>query len=110
MTWVMATRAVTVANWRHETLIGLPTKAFASKQGYVASPVCSPSWVGITTGQCPARQLIFSYLDSRKRQRELGMKDYLDPKVPTLARTLKNAGYATGHFGKWHMGGGRDVD
>jgi arylsulfatase A-like enzyme len=80
------------------------------QQGYVASPVCSPSRVGITTGQCPARHLIFSYLDSRKRQRELGMKDYLDPKVPTLARTLKSAGYATGHFGKWHMGGGRDVD
>src|SRR3954451_17481269 len=80
------------------------------KHGYVASPVCSPSRVGITTGQCPARHLIFSYLDSRKRQRELGMKDYLDPKVPTLARTLKSAGYATGHFGKWHMGGGRDVD
>ncbi|HEX6961559.1 MAG TPA: family 43 glycosylhydrolase, partial [Lacipirellula sp.] len=25
------------------------------------------------------------------------------------ARTLQSAGYATGHFGKWHMGGGRDV-
>src|SRR3954470_15739240 len=37
------------------------------QQCYVASPVCSPSRVGITTGQCPARHLIFSYLDSRKR-------------------------------------------
>jgi arylsulfatase A-like enzyme len=26
-----------------------------------------------------------------------------------LARSLKEAGYATGHFGKWHMGGQRDV-
>jgi uncharacterized sulfatase len=26
-----------------------------------------------------------------------------------LARFLNNAGYATGHFGKWHMGGQRDV-
>jgi arylsulfatase A-like enzyme len=26
-----------------------------------------------------------------------------------LARSLKAAGYATGHFGKWHMGGQRDV-
>src|SRR5262249_340704 len=28
---------------------------------------------------------------------------------PTLARFLQRAGYATGHFGKWHMGGQRDV-
>ena len=26
-----------------------------------------------------------------------------------LARSLKKAGYATGHFGKWHMGGQRNV-
>jgi arylsulfatase A-like enzyme len=29
--------------------------------------------------------------------------------VPNLARMLKDAGYATGHFGKWHLGGGRDI-
>jgi arylsulfatase A-like enzyme len=37
------------------------------------------------------------------------MADFLDPHAPTLARVLQRAGYATGHFGKWHMGGGRDV-
>lgn len=79
-------------------------------QAYAASPVCSPSRVGITTGQFPSRHLIFSYLDSRKRQSDLGMRDFLDPRVPTIARTFQQAGYATGHFGKWHMGGGRDVD
>ena len=79
-------------------------------QGYVASPICSPSRVGITTGQCPARHLIHSFLDSRKRHRELGMRDYLDPSAPSIARTFKEGGYATAHFGKWHMGGGRDVD
>ncbi len=34
----------------------------------------------------------------------------LDPKAPTLARILHQNGYATGHFGKWHFGGQRDVD
>ena len=29
--------------------------------------------------------------------------------APTLPHTLKKGGYATGHFGKWHLGGGRDV-
>ncbi len=38
------------------------------------------------------------------------MADYLDSSAPTTAKKLKSAGYATAHFGKWHMGGGRDVD
>jgi len=79
-------------------------------QFYVASPICSPSRVGITTGQFPARHLIHSYLNSRERNRERGMRDFLDPSVPAIARPFKEAGYATAHFGKWHMGGGRDVD
>lgn len=78
-------------------------------QAYVASPICSPSRVGITTGQCPSRHGVFSYFDTRKRHRELGMPDFLDAKAPSVARTFQQAGYATGHFGKWHMGGGRDV-
>lgn len=38
------------------------------------------------------------------------MAQWLDPKAPVLARELQKVGYATGHFGKWHMGGQRDVD
>jgi uncharacterized sulfatase len=37
------------------------------------------------------------------------MAQWLDPKAPMLARSLQQAGYATGHFGKWHMGGQRNV-
>ena len=37
------------------------------------------------------------------------MEQWLDPRAPMLARELQTAGYATGHFGKWHMGGQRDV-
>ncbi len=80
------------------------------EQFYVASPICSPSRVAVTTGQYPARHLIHSYLNSRRRNRERGMRDFLDPAAPAVARVFREAGYATAHFGKWHMGGGRDVD
>ena len=75
----------------------------------VASPLCSPSRTGLTTGQYPARWGITSYLASRAENQKRGMKQWLDPNAPTLAKMLKSAGYATGHFGKWHMGGQRDV-
>src|SRR5581483_7839992 len=50
-----------------------------------------------------------SYLQTRAGNRKCEQADFLDPKAPSIARTLKEAGYVTGHFGKWHMGGGRDV-
>jgi arylsulfatase A-like enzyme len=78
-------------------------------KAYVASPICSPSRVGIFTGQHPSRHLIHSYLDRRARQQQLGMRNWLDLAAPNIARTFNQAGYATAHFGKWHMGGGRDV-
>jgi arylsulfatase A-like enzyme len=78
-------------------------------QFYVASPVCSPSRVGLLTGMYPARWHITNFLQTRAGNRASEQLDFLDPKAPSIARTLKNAGYATGHFGKWHMGGGRDV-
>jgi len=76
---------------------------------YVNSPICSPSRVAVMTGQYPARWKIYSYLAARKANRNRRMADWLDPKAPTTARLLKQAGYATAHFGKWHIGGGRDV-
>ncbi len=78
-------------------------------QFYVNSPICSPSRTAITTGQYPQRWSITSYLDNRAANRRRGVADWLDPEAPVLARMLRRAGYATGHFGKWHMGGQRDV-
>lgn len=79
-------------------------------QFYVNSPICSPSRVALTTGQYPQRWRIGSYLAHRAENERRGIAQCLDPAAWTLPRQLKRAGYQTGHFGKWHMGGQRDVD
>lgn len=76
---------------------------------YVNSPICSPSRTACITGQYPARWRMTSYIDNRALNQQRGMAQWLDPKAPSLARFLRSGGYTTGHFGKWHMGGGRDV-
>jgi uncharacterized sulfatase len=88
----------------------MAAEGMAFEQFYVNSPICSPSRVAISTGQYPQRWKITSYLNNRRSNDQRGMAQWLDPKAPMLARSLKEAGYATGHFGKWHMGGQRDVD
>ena len=77
---------------------------------YVNSPICSASRVAVTTGQYQGRWGVHSYLNSRAKNEARGMKNYLSGDAPTTAKMLKANGYATAHFGKWHMGGGRDVD
>ena len=76
---------------------------------YSSSPVSSPSRVGLTTGRFPTEMGINCYLQTRKGNAACEQFDYLDASVPTMAKVMKSAGYTTGHFGKWHMGGGRDV-
>lgn len=78
-------------------------------QFYVSSPICSPSRTALITGQYPARWRITSFIENRASNQKRGMAQFLDPKAPSVARYLHQGGYATGHFGKWHMGGGRDV-
>lgn len=76
---------------------------------YVNSPICSPSRTALTTGNYPARHRITSFLAERKMNERRGMAQWLDVNAATLPRMLSEKGYATGHFGKWHLGGQRDV-
>jgi arylsulfatase A-like enzyme len=78
-------------------------------QFYTCAPICSPSRAGFITGKFPASLNLTSYLHERRGNRECEQLDFLPPSIPVIASVLKNAGYATGHFGKWHLGGGRDV-
>lgn len=94
---------------RTEHIDRLAAEGLRFEQFYVNSPICSPSRTAISTGQYPQRWRITSYLSNRAINEERGMAQWLDPRAPMLARILNKSGYASGHFGKWHMGGQRDV-
>ncbi len=69
----------------------------------VASGVCSPSRTAVMTGHFPARYNIdghFAWVPSNAKR---NMPDWLNPEAPLLPRFLQQAGYATAHFGKWHL-------
>ena len=60
---------------------------------YSASAVCSPTRASLITGRNPLRMNI-PYANTGHLQKE----------EITIAEILKREGYATGHFGKWHLG------
>ncbi len=75
-------------------------------QFYVNSGVCSPSRAAVMTGQFPARHGVHGHFATHEQNRRRDMPNWLDASVPALPRILRDAGYATAHFGKWHLGGG----
>ncbi|MDR2849950.1 MAG: sulfatase, partial [Verrucomicrobiota bacterium] len=90
-------------------------------RAYAANPFCSPTRASIMTGQWPARIGITvpachveeevleknGLVDRRPagvRTRDAVFLTRLKREYRTLAEELHDAGYATGHFGKWHLG------
>jgi arylsulfatase A-like enzyme len=60
---------------------------------YAGGPVCSPTRGTVLTGRHYSRYGIFSANIGHLPKEEI-----------TLQQLLKEKGYATGHFGKWHLG------
>jgi arylsulfatase A-like enzyme len=69
----------------------------------VASGVCSPSRTAVMTGHFPARYNIDGHFAHVLSNAKRNMPDWVHPKTPTLPKMLRSAGYATAHFGKWHL-------
>ena len=60
---------------------------------YAGAPVCSPTRASVLTGRANNRTGVPSHGHALRLQEK------------TIASALKQAGYATGHFGKWHLNG-----
>ncbi len=76
---------------------------------FYAGPVCSPTRANLQSGQDQARFGITQHIPGHRRP----FAKLIDPVVPThlplevetFAERLRDGGYATGYFGKWHLGG-----
>ncbi len=60
---------------------------------YAGGPVCSPTRATVLTGRTHDRTGVFDHGYALRSQEK------------TLAAAMQKAGYATGHFGKWHLNG-----
>jgi arylsulfatase A-like enzyme len=75
---------------------------------YAPAPVCSPTRISLQTGKSPARLHWTKAAPPEQGHRLLEprlIKDIADDET-TIGDALRKAGYATAHYGKWHIGGG----
>lgn len=81
-------------------------------EAYSAAPVCSPTRASLMTGKNPARLHLTDYIPGspypyarllNPTLPDVILNEGLPLKEKTLAELFKGHGYATGHFGKWHL-------
>ena len=75
----------------------LAREGLRATQAHASAAVCTPSRYSVLTGE--------NYWRAPAWEGQCLVR----PDQPTVARTLQSAGYATGHFGKWHLGWGETV-
>ena len=118
--WADTTLYGHTAFYQTPNIEALAKRGMTFDHAYTASPLCSPTRSSILTGMNPARtglttpnchlpQVILKAGTGKKgpaNKKSIGPTSVsrLDSKHFTLAEALKQAGYATGHFGKWHLG------
>jgi arylsulfatase A-like enzyme len=118
--WSDTTLYGTTQYYQTPNIERLAKRGMTLTHAYSASPLCSPTRSAILTGLSPARTGITTpncHLPQVVLQSTHGKSAPADQKViqpqtttrlkaeyRTISDSLKDAGYATGHFGKWHLG------
>ncbi|MCM2374481.1 sulfatase [Aporhodopirellula aestuarii] len=93
----------------HETphIDALAKEGMTFQNAYAACTVCSPSRAAIMTGCYPARLQLTDWIAGHRHPHaKLAVPDWkmkIDHERVTLPEALKEAGYATAFFGKWHL-------
>ena len=96
--------------YKSPNIDALAAQGMKFTQAYAACPVCSPTRASILTGKYPARLHLTDFIPGRKvmTDQKLLRPDFnkeLPLEEVTIAEELKQAGYVSGAFGKWHLGG-----
>ena len=77
---------------------GLAAKGMRFTDFYSGCAVCSPSRATLLTGRHHIRTGVYSWINDYDQNSHLSVQEV------TLPEILKRHGYATAHFGKWHLG------
>ena len=118
--WSDTTLHGTTKFYQTPNLERLAARGMTFTRAYSASPLCSPTRSAILTGLSPARTGITTpnchlpqvVLEAKPGKSASPQKHAISPETVTrlkteyrtLAEVFRDAGYATGHFGKWHLG------
>lgn len=86
----------------------LASQGMRFTDAYAACPVCSPTRAAIMTGKYPGRLHVTDFIPGGNRfnNEKLTMpqwQKFLPLEEKTIAEVLKEHGYATAAFGKWHL-------
>lgn len=118
--WSDTTLFRTTKFYKTPNMERLAARGMTFSRAYSSSPLCSPTRASVLTGLSPARHGITSptcHLPNVVLQATSAASGpphrfatipqsvtRLDTSYYTLAEMFQDNGYATGHFGKWHLG------
>jgi len=89
----------------------LASEGMRYTSAYCGLSICSASRAALMTGKSAARLHLTTFLSGRPNADSQlvlhpRIQSFLPLEESTIAEMLHAVGYRTGHFGKWHLGGG----